>query len=125
MKIDLENSRNFKNNPFKVPEGYFEQFSENLMAQIPENRDTIRIAAAEPQKKGMIRYLRPVIGIAAASVAIFFSIGIYNYSTNIDKQAAEQFTAQQSSNEIIDDFCDYSRIEHSEIYDYVTESNNE
>jgi hypothetical protein len=49
-----------KQNPFTVPDGYFEQFSSKLMSRIDE--------AENPPRRSVVwmRYLRPAVGLAAS-----------------------------------------------------------
>ena len=56
-----------KQNPFKVPENYFENLSERIMSQ------TSATEAGIP-KKSIVRRLRPFLAMAA-SVALFALIG--------------------------------------------------
>lgn len=56
-----------KQNPFRVPENYFDQFSEKLMQ---------RIDAEQPVSKGnkLIRILKPTLAMAASFAAIFMIV---------------------------------------------------
>ncbi len=62
---------------FDVPENYFEEFSDNLMAKINKQQK-------EPEKRFEIKMLKPYITVAAAFVLVFFgwSILISKMQTN-------------------------------------------
>lgn len=65
----LENSR--KKNPFSVPEGYFESFSENLMPQLPEK---IRM---EPERVTLWNKFKPWVYMAAMFAGIALMIELF------------------------------------------------
>lgn len=64
--IAPELSKIRKENPFRVPDNYFENFS----ARLQERMETEK--AGVPEKKNtIIRYLKPAIGLAAGFALIF------------------------------------------------------
>lgn len=64
--IAPELSKIRKENPFRVPDNYFEKFS----ARLQERMETEK--AGVPEKKNtIIRYLKPAIGLAAGFALIF------------------------------------------------------
>lgn len=75
-----------KKNPFKVPENYFENFSSDIMSNLPEKQE----------KKAKIvplwRKILPLTGVAAVALGIFFSVGVFNKNadTPIDLMAATE-----------------------------------
>ena len=59
-----------KQNPFRVPEGYFDSFADRLMQQLPEQQEQ----EVKPAKTVRMKALRPIL-VAAACVAVaIFSI---------------------------------------------------
>jgi hypothetical protein len=118
-----------KQNPFRVPDNYFNDLSERIIAEV---------SAVEPvaEKKGSIRRLRPFL-LAAASVAILAIIGYtaisiigknrnnisdnagviteYNisYLNDIDLATLEESVSKDES------FIDLSGINTNEIIDYL------
>ena len=91
-------------NPFKVPEGYFEQLTSQVMNQLPE-------------KKGRWLY-------AAACVAAIAVLGLTFMFNN--RQAVEQqsLTASVSAVErdYMDEAADYALIDNAEIYACLSEN---
>lgn len=73
-----------KDNIFKVPDNYFENFPERLQKRIEET---------EQQKKTPVIRLRPIINIAAAAVILMFVVygitQINDNSTSIDQILSE------------------------------------
>lgn len=58
-------------NPFKTPEGYFENFTDRLMARLELEQEVLN----PPSKKVMLfRYLRPAMALAASFALIFLLV---------------------------------------------------
>jgi hypothetical protein len=65
-KIAPELSKIKKENPFKVPENYFESFSARLQTRLEAEKNAI------PKKQTrIIQFLKPAIGLAAGFALIF------------------------------------------------------
>ncbi len=61
--------------PFKVPEGYFEDFAGRMGNIIDHTSFEDVVVAEKPvEKKSLYLTLRPIIYIAAAFIVLFFSI---------------------------------------------------
>jgi len=64
-----------KQNPFKVPENYFDEVNRKILS------DTAGINS-EKQNKGIIRKLRPYLAVAASiGVLIVLSLGAFHFFT--------------------------------------------
>lgn len=63
-----------KTNPFKVPEGYFERFSVDLMSQLPER------TVEEPKALSLWGKMRPWVYMAAMFVGIMLMFKIFGGS---------------------------------------------
>jgi hypothetical protein len=68
-----------KTNPFKVPEGYFERFSEGLMSQLPER------TVEEPKVLGLWEKVRPWVYMAAMFGGIMLMFEIFGGSQEKQK----------------------------------------
>ena len=80
-----------KDNIFKVPDNYFENFPERLQKRIDET---------EQQKKVPVIRLRPIINIAAAAVILIFAI--YGITRINDKSASvDQILSEISSEDLV------------------------
>jgi vacuolar-type H+-ATPase subunit F/Vma7 len=96
-----------KQNPFKVPENYFENLSERIMSQ------TSATEAGIP-KKSIVRRLRPFLAMAA-SVALFALIGytaIY-YINNPHRRSSSSVAASDKYNSIYLNEIDISTLEEN------------
>ncbi|MFA6872894.1 MAG: hypothetical protein WCQ86_02780 [Bacteroidaceae bacterium] len=60
-----------KGNPFTVPEGYFEQFTSNLMNHLPEKQEKVFI---QTPKVSMTVRLKPLMYLAASFVGLILMI---------------------------------------------------
>ncbi|MBN2262004.1 MAG: hypothetical protein JW735_03765 [Prolixibacteraceae bacterium] len=59
-----------KHNPFIVPEGYFDTFSERLMERIDQSEKP----AVSTSQSAVLRYLKPVLAMVASFTIIFMLI---------------------------------------------------
>lgn len=66
---NIENSfgNHGKNQPFRVPEGYFETFAERLKVRIEEEQQ-------HNEKKSLLFYLKPVLMVAASFALVMLLI---------------------------------------------------
>ena len=86
-----------KQNPFKVPEGYFDSFAEHVMQQLPQR-----------QAKAKHMWLRPWM-YAAASLLV----------ANSD---ASEMAAANASDSYIEEAADYAMIDNEDIYYLLAEN---
>lgn len=73
MKMSQNNLDSLKGqNPFKVPEGYFEGLTERIMAQLPEQEPIEK----EPETVSLWERVRPILYLAAMFVGLglFFKV---------------------------------------------------
>ena len=136
MKNEEEylNSRMGKRNPFTVPEGYFEQLTQQVMDRIPQTTATIDMQPAlhaeeqparKPARVAVMKRLRPWLYAAACiCVGVFIAALAFN---NRSEVAAPQTSAPQIaantqadygyySDAYIDEAADYAMIDNQEIY---------
>lgn len=102
-------------NPFQVPDGYFEQLTQQVMQQLPERK---------PQRSRLVA-LRPWLYAAACVVALFV-LGTTTY--HFRQQPADEPAPLASSavspadNSYIDAAADYAMIDNVDIYACLTEN---
>ena len=106
MKTEQNNLDRFKdNNPFKVPEGYMEGLTANIMSQLPEKPRQV-----EPVKISLMDRVRPWIYMAAvfAGMGLFFKaiVGTDSHSSKTDSllvknnvEASTAITTQTAEDE--------------------------
>ena len=100
-----------KHNPFRVPEGYFDNFASQVMASLPER------AAVKPRAK--IVALRPWMYAAACLLVIVMSVAVYFSNITADTQDAAIMAA---SDTYIDEAVDYAMIDNEDIYALLAEN---
>ena len=108
--------------PFTVPEGYFDNLTQNIMAALPEQESVYSTSiTVTPWMR-----IRPYLYAAAAFVGIFFCIKAAVGITSRNNGAAEMAQAQETtiySDEYIDSFLETAMIDDYTIYYTFVESN--
>jgi len=97
------------NNPFRVPEGYFEHLTPRIMSQLP--------GQPVQQKPALVKRLRPLLYAAACICVAVFSVAIYFNHKDVDQPLAS--TQQQDTyynDTYIDEVADYAMLDNEEIY---------
>ena len=97
-----------KQNPFKVPEGYFDSFAEHVMDILPEQK-----------LKAGRTIIRPWMYAAACLLVVVISIAVYFSKINADTQDAAVVAATES---YIDEAVDYAMIDNEDIYALLAEN---
>ncbi|MCM1109483.1 MAG: hypothetical protein NC388_10640 [Clostridium sp.] len=102
-----------KSNPFRVPEGYFEQLTDSVLNRLPEQ-------ATRPKTR--FKTLRLIGSIAAAACGIFlcttYSTGLFTDQS--DKEAFYSLASDNDDDELLDELLDYSLTDNMEIAYYLT-----
>lgn len=113
-----------KTNGMTVPEGYFENFAERMMARIPD----------EPVKSVMIertrwQTLRPYVYMAAMFAGAFLMLNIFSIGAKVRPGAAEapaaptsELLAQVVNSNTLAYVDDYISVTDYELYDDLYES---
>ena len=120
-------------NPFRVPEGYFEQLTERVMQQLPAREQPIGqplTHTSAPKAKKV--QMRPWLYAAACSVlALAMGVSYYflqSQSTSTDAAPmaavapAVSVTNEASDNSYFEDAADYVMLDNTEIYAYLSEN---
>ena len=106
--------------PFTVPEGYFENLTQNIMASLPEQESIYSSKITVPP---WMR-IRPYLYAAAAFAGIFFcikaAIGI-NSRNNAEVALTEETTIY--SDEYIDSFLETAMIDDYTLYYTLVDAN--
>lgn len=111
-------------NPFRVPKGYMESLTDQIMSQLPEDATCEK----KSRKVPMITRLRPWIGIAAISLGIAFFINIFigledqtdaymNDSLRVQTQRQADIMSGLQSN-LDEEYLEYLEARYS---DYILE----
>ena len=108
-----------KRNPFRVPDGYFDNLTAQVMQNLPE----------QPKRRAKSVFMRPVF-YAAASVCALLVAGaawMWHPSEEVSSAAPVQaktvaLPQQDASGEYIDEAADYMMLDNHEIYAYLAEN---
>lgn len=107
--------------PFRVPEGFFDNFAEQMMQQLPEAQ-TVEMTV-EKSRKGVWARLRPMA--IAASAALLMAVGATMlWNNNSEEKAAALAaypTTQQSQDYTIDQMADYAMLDNQDFYNYLAD----
>lgn len=116
-------------NPFKVPEGYFDTLCSRVMAQLPEEQAK-QVPMHKEAQKAVKRTLIPRVWKYAAVVAVgaivSLSVLIPNLSQKENPQLASSEELGQAEQEYYDeqyafDALEYAMVDNNEIALYLTE----
>lgn len=84
--------------PFRVPEGYFENFTENLMSRLPEKQ-----VPEEPKKISFSERVKPWLYMAAAFAGIIILFNVFHTFSNTSDGASAPFVNTASTTSSSDD----------------------
>ena len=106
--------------PFKVPEGYFEDFAAQMMDKLPEQE--AKVIRMKPQ--GWKKF-RPFAYAAACVCAAIFCVGTYLHQNNASGNELSQSVATtvqpKSTYSAIDEVADYTMMDNVDFYAYVSD----
>ena len=113
-----------KRNPFHVPEGYFEDFTQRLMDQLPEQEEV----QPDEEQITLWQRVKPVLYMAAMFVGMIlcarFFLGGY-LSENLPSQSIAESTLPYDYEEITDEeisaLVEYTMMDNYTLYQYLTE----
>ena len=115
-KIDEREARR----PFTVPEGYFENLTQNIMASLPEQESlySTKIIVTPWMR------IRPYLYAAAAFAGIFFCIkAAVGISTRNNAEIAQTEETTIYSDEYIDSFLETAMIDDYTLYYTLVDAN--
>ncbi len=111
-----------KRNPFRVPEGYFDNLTAQVMSNLPE----------QPKRRAKSVFMRPAFYAVAASVCALLIAGaawMWSPSAEVSSPTAVQAKAvaaqpqqQDASGEYMEEAADYMMLDNHEIYAYLAEN---
>lgn len=103
-------------NPFRVPEGYFDAFQQQLLASLPER------AAAEsvPVRVPIWTKLCPWLSAAAVVCGVVLAVGVFRGFEKSEKSILAEGAEQTLSEEEMSDFMATSFFDEYTLYTYLT-----
>ena len=110
-----------RENPFKVPENYFETLADNIISQLPEE-SSARVVKMSVWKKYRVHLLA-----AACVLSVLFSAGIYvsvkentKEARVFDKTRVEVAETTIEAEDAFDEMADYVMIDKEDMYAYIS-----
>ncbi len=99
-------------NPFRTPEGYFDQFTANIMAQLPKRQPMESKSVA----KKVAMPIRHWFYAAACVAALLVTAFSFHFHNTTDNQQQVAF-----SETYIDEAADYAMLDNTDIYQLLAE----
>ena len=103
-----------KTEHFKVPEGYFENFTKQMMAQLPEQVDM-------PVRRKTISVLWSRVAVSIAVVLAFTATWYALESYNLYEEMADAGNGIYGTEYTIDELEEYAMLDHQDIYRIISE----
>ena len=125
-----------KHEPFRVPEGYFDNLTGQVMAridrQVATGSDDCQVKKLPFYKTELYAKLKPYIYMAAMFGGLYFGIWVYKYQQRLVAEKAQMLAMQTDKDvnvdltpeemaDYIDDACDYMMLDSHDIMAYVTD----
>ncbi len=106
-----------KENPFRVPEGYFEALESRVMNNLPEEKASIRTVAKEIP---LWRRFRPYVAAAAFFGVMVGGYLIYQKNNPEAPLPSENVASMMQSDDYnIDTAADYAMLDNEDFYAYL------
>ena len=123
----MEKDMNIKNkpnaNPFRVPEGYFENLAVNIMEKLPEDAPVVRLGR-KPRRTA--RWIAACAAACLCLVVIGAAIRFDKASFTRDSGDATAQVPAAMSEEIYDEvIAEYTMMDNYDIYAYISDSSAE
>ena len=116
---DIFDKEQLKQNPFRVPEGYFDTLTSQIMAKVEAEGVEARDIKTGKEKRAKVVWLRPVLYAAASVCALFISVVAYqSYSEQGVAAPAQNVVAnnQMMMDSYFDEAADYVMLDNQDIY---------
>lgn len=101
---------------FKVPEGYFENFTHILMDKLPT-----QIVHIKPARVVAYSKFRFVTMVAASTITAVLTIStLFNRPSNmVNSQSFSSLTEYIQADTYVDEMADYTMMDSEDMYDYI------
>lgn len=105
--------------PFTVPEGYFEDFSERMMALLSEQFAIEQRAISGHRHEKWWTKWYPYIAAACLCAIIVGGATLYFHSSNNNQEQETIVQEASSPNYLIDQIADYAMMDNADFYNYL------
>ncbi len=126
-KVDKHIDERFgRKAPFRVPEGYFDDFAARMMSQLPAEGEAPQQAVTVAMRPTLWQRWRKAACVAAASVAVaVVGLGAYMHHESASADKAQLAGAPQqaatTSYSSADAFADYAMLDADDMYAYMAD----
>ena len=103
-------------NPFRVPEGYFESFQQQLLGSLPDRV----VAEPVPVRVSMWTKVRPWLSAAAIVCGVVLAVGVYRGLEKPDKGILAEGVEQVLTEDEMSDYMATSFFDEYTLYTYLT-----
>jgi hypothetical protein len=110
-------------NPFRVPDKYFDNFADNMLGMLPDHPQAQPAARQPLRLRALFAKAKPYIYLAACFGGLYFGINVLKHQHEISDMAKNDnkvATTYVSEEEYINKVCEYAGIEKEQIYSYAT-----
>lgn len=106
-----------KHNPFKIPDGYFEDFTEKLMERLPDS-------VVVPQEVTLWQRVKPWVYMAAMFGGLMFAIKSMQWISHRNDSPATNIAVNVKNipEEELDPMVQQTLMDDYSLYEYVTEA---
>ena len=110
--------RNNIHEPFKVPEGYFDNLTADIMSRLPDQPFQPVNAKREPRRRWITAAAAAVV-VTVMSAVTFAAFSLPGNDSAAQGSAAAEPSASTEST--VEDVMDYAMIDHQDLYAILTE----
>ncbi len=107
-----------RKNPFNVPEGYFENFTNELMDKLPEKEDVPELKITTWQR------IKPWIYMTAMFCGLMFSFKVLTGNHEKDNSNSSENSLSLFSDAELEIIIDNSMVDDYTLYTYITDADN-
>ena len=104
-----------KTNPFKTPDGYFDNFISDFMSRLPETEPVT------VERKSTLRIvLRPILYAACLLSVCFGGYLVWQHS-EVESQSVKVAETINQHDQYVDDYLDCAMLDNGDIYACISE----
>ncbi len=107
-----------KDNPFKVPDGYFARLQEDIMAKLPERQTAVKIEFAP-----RYGFLHKAMAVAASVCLLVVGVSAYMFHAGMESSLVVDSSLDDMQEMLYaaDEVSDYIMLDNEDIYAYLSE----
>lgn len=120
-----------KGNPFKVPQGYFEDFTRNLMAQLSEKEETATEEEMLEPSITLWQQIKPLLYMAAMFIGMILCVRVVlgekatDFNSTMESSIASEHSLmdfEQISDEELATMVEYTMMDNYTLYQYLSDA---